>query len=230
MAIAFDSASNSGAQTTATTYNWTHTCTGSSLILVVSIGQRTTAGNTVSGVTFNTVALTQAVGHNNGSRRGDIWYLLNPATGAHSIAVTLSAAPTTSMAAAVSLTGVDQVTGLDATNTAGTTSATPTVAVTTVADNCWVVDCPEGGIAGTTSLTASGSQANSTAINQTNGFFGGISTQGPKTPAGAVTMTWTFAGGTPSTCVWAMVGASFKPVASGLAIAILMDSYRRHRT
>lgn len=205
MSITFDAASNSGAQTTATAYNWSHTCTGSHLMLVVAINQRTTAGNLVSGVTYNGIKLNQAVAINNGTRRADLWYLANPPTGSHSIAVTLSAAPTTSVAEAISLTGVSR---LDAVNSASGTSTTPSVAVTTIADNCWVIDAMEAGA--TTVPSAGGSQANVTSVDQTNSFWGSISTQGPKTPAGSVTMSWTIS----ASVAWAQVACSFKPYLS----------------
>src|SRR5689334_10397419 len=97
MAIAFDAASgntdNSGAVTSLT---WSHTCTGGALTLVVavSISQATNGTVTCTGVTYNSVPMTQVdVADANGAGgrvKVYLFYLPAPATGAHNVVATIS--------------------------------------------------------------------------------------------------------------------------------------------
>ena len=70
--------------------SWTHVVgTGKERILIVSIGSRS---YTPTGITYNSIALTKAYNSPNyDSCRGSIWYLMNPPTGSHSVAVTFAA-------------------------------------------------------------------------------------------------------------------------------------------
>ncbi|MEZ0209181.1 MAG: beta strand repeat-containing protein, partial [Candidatus Paceibacterota bacterium] len=81
---------------TATTTTWSHTVTssGSDRILIVTTAYRTTSTTTVTGVTYNGVAMTGlATSSSNGwsnSYANKIWYLLNPATGANTVSATIT--------------------------------------------------------------------------------------------------------------------------------------------
>lgn len=121
MAVAFD-VSSVGAGTGP---SWSHTCSGSNRLLIVAtadwVGGDT---DTTTGITYNGVALTKLTASKAfNTARSQLWYLVNPASGAHTIAVTSSAG----MAfIASSYTGVDQSTplGTPVANTGN--SATPT--------------------------------------------------------------------------------------------------------
>ena len=104
MAIAVDSTS-SGYVTSAdsgTSFNVSHTCTGSNLVLVVIVSQTDGVGTNPS-VTYNGVAMT-LVDSIDSSMASFIFALVNPATGTHNITVT-KAASTNVAAANVSFNG-----------------------------------------------------------------------------------------------------------------------------
>lgn len=136
MAIARD-ATSSGS-TTATSLTVSHTNTGSNLILVASlITSASSAGDIVTGVTYNGVAMTRqstiVLGGN--VARLYMYYLLAPATGANDIVISTSVS-TLIQSHNVSYTGVLQSGFPDAsseTNTASATSLANTL--TTIADN-----------------------------------------------------------------------------------------------
>lgn len=213
-AIAHDADSNSGEVTTQT-FTWTHTCTGSNLVLIVGVLIDSGATDTVSTLTYNGVALT-FIRRDRLTVDGltvELWYLAGPATGANTVSVTLSNAPSFSaLAGAVSLTGVDQAAALDANNGAtGAAGTQPSVTVTTVADNAWIVDAVMDNI--NEAITAGQTQAWQVAGPIANGRYAG-EYFGPQTPAGAKAMTWT--GLTRS---WATSAASFKPASAAAAPA-----------
>lgn len=192
--IAFDAASNSAYNTADALYSWAHTCTGSNRYLVVGVSMLSVAGSNVSGVTYGGVAMTflGAIASGSGAIRSELWGLISPATGSNTVEVTLSAA-LDSIAGATSFTGVNQTSPIEGYNSATATNvgaADATVNVTTVADNDWVVDCVA------TSDTAITVGAGQTSRNNVTGTLGSgaMSTEGPKTPAGSVTMNWTDVG------------------------------------
>lgn len=210
MAIAFDAVSES-AVGSGSTLSWAHTCAGSDRLLVVATGVRD--GQVVNGITYNGVALTK-IRHDEGPdsavKRTELWRLVAPAAGAHTIEVTWGAAPSDwNVGAGVSLTGVDQSTPVDAQNGATGSGTTASGAVTTVADNAWVLDAVAH--LGNTLAVGAGQTARSEreTIGPGSDAFG-ASTEGPKTPAGAVTMSWT----SDAAVGWAISAASFKPAAA----------------
>ncbi len=230
MAIAFDAASNSGAKAGASSYSWSHTCTGSDLVLVVGVSKRLHTV-TVTGITYNSVALTQIrVDGPQALMTSELWFLKAPATGANTIAVTLSGAPTRSVAGAISLTGVDQTTPNDADNGALGADTTPTIALTTVADNAWIVGVVAVRTDSSDTVTVgSGETQRWNVLDGATGLrAGGSDTTSAVSPAGAHTMDWTIS----ASLNWAISAASFKPVAAGgLSIPVAMNSYRqRHQS
>ena len=209
--IAFDAASNSGYQATASTYNWLHTCTGSNRYLVVGVSLLSVVGSSVTGITYNTIAMTflGAISSVSGAVRAELWGLAAPATGSNSIEVTLSTG-LVSAACAVSFVGVHQSSSTEGLNTASATNvgaADATVNVTTVADNDWVVDQIA---ANDTAITVGAGQ---TSRNNVTGAVGSgaDSTEGPKSPAGSVTMSWTDVG---ATVTWSIAAIALRPVAA----------------
>lgn len=227
--IALDAASNSDWISGVSSYSWSHTCTGANLLLVLGSSSGDYAA---SGATYNSVAMTSAradsVVYGGSNLYTSVWYLIAPATGSNTVAVTLGG--TTSLGAkggVVSYTGAKQSGQPDAVNGASDPvgSTTPTVDVTTVADNCWVFDVVFNG----SPITACGN----TSRWQQYGT-GGADTNAPKTPAGAQTMSWTA-----TSDVWTVSAASFAPAPvayvesaiTGIGItALASKSWGRYRT
>jgi hypothetical protein len=210
MAIVFDATSNSTEQASASSVSWSHTCTGSNLVLVVGISSRDiTLGNrTVSSVTYNGVTLTKARSDDNAlTARTEMWYLINPSTGSNTVTVTMGGVCTGFICGAVSLTGVKQSGQPDASN--GFESVpnvtTATCNVTTVADNSWIVDIFRTTIAAT-GCSAGGSQTQRWFVSGAL-LQAGMSTQGPKTPAGSTTDSWSWTTSAPAT----LTAVSFSP-------------------
>lgn len=139
MAIAFDAASDSNVNP-GTSLTFAHTCTGSNLCLVVAICANTS--DTITGVTYNSVAMTLVAKRQAGGtgtlRWFYLYYLNAPSTGANNIVISNSASSFIG-AAAASYTGVSQ-TGqpeAQADNDGTSTSVTGTVTVATA--NAWIV-------------------------------------------------------------------------------------------
>jgi hypothetical protein len=187
---------------------WSHTVAGTDRILVVSVAlwQDVAGTGTITAMTYNGVAMTKAQGVTQGAMRAEIWYLVNPATGANTVSATVTGNTDDRKFRSASYTGVDQVAGLDASNSAVGGTGNPTVNVTTIADNSWVQDAVAK--FGTGAATIGAGQT-SLLNNVTGATLGAASYEGPQTPAGAVTMSWTQA----SANDWVTVAMSFKPVA-----------------
>lgn len=134
-AVAVDAAASSLAQTGVSTYSWTHTCGASATLLTVEENNGNgTGGVTPTGITYNGVALTRLTAASiiGGTFfESSIWYLINPPSGAHTIAVTLPSVQALIGSGSVSFTGTDTVSPFY-TAGAGTfqTSASATDAVT----------------------------------------------------------------------------------------------------
>lgn len=221
--IQFDMKSNSGYNTADAVYSWSHVCSGSDRILVVTVSMLSVAGSSVSGITYNSVALTK-VRHDasvSGAVRTEIWYLVAPTTGSNTVEVTLSAA-LDSIATAQSYTGVDQVSPIDAQNGATATNvgaADATVDVTTVSDKAWVVDA----VASTdTAITVGTNQRQRANVTGAAGS-GGSSDEGYKSPAGAVTMNWT---NVAALATWTISAISLKSLPSTV-VAGTLRSWRQ---
>lgn len=89
MAIAFDASSQGTAGNPVTSITWSHTC-ASGAVLVVQAGSGAT--NTISGVTYNGVAMTAVDSYTDTTNalKNTSWILLNPASGANNIVVSAS--------------------------------------------------------------------------------------------------------------------------------------------
>lgn len=196
MAIGFDTSASINTTTTA------YTCTGSARLLVVTIVYGNSGSGTISSLTYNGVALTQAINQSNGnsSARAELWYLLAPASGAHNIVFSWSAGPSGNVSPfAASYTGVK---ALDATgfNAPNASNSTLTATVTTTTDNDWMIGLGfDSNGAGTnytgTVTTTTQRQA---ALWDSNAAL---------TPAGAKSVTFTGIGGQ----VEAVIAAAFSP-------------------
>lgn len=137
--IAFD-ASATGTTGSGATISWSHTCTGSNLILWVFVEGGNANTTDITGVTYNSVALTKANAYVNNQNRGSyLWYLINPATGTNTVTVSNSSGAFAA-ASSCSYTGVKQSGQPDSSGTGTTASGTSVTASTTVvASGCWLV-------------------------------------------------------------------------------------------
>lgn len=204
MAVAFDAAS-SGQTTNATSITVAHTCSGSDRVLFVGVGWSTgpEAMASVTGVTYNGVALTQIweiidspTDHANAG-----WYLIAPATGTNNIVVTFASAMDEICAGGISFTGAHQTSPLGTFQTANGTTGNATVNVSSAADEIVVDNCYVGqnGITVGAGQTQRWQQAN----------IGSYSTGGGSTETGAATttMSWTITSGNP----WNIGAVPIKP-------------------
>jgi hypothetical protein len=185
MAIAFDAQSNGIQNTGGLTCTVSHTVTGTNCLLLVACFNDTTGGlPTVTGATYNGVAMTQALSVAAPRPSNDyLFYLINPAVGTHNIVVTRSAGTNTLEVAAASYTGVSQ-TGFPDAQTSGT--ARGSTSLTTVANNTWIVAAITDAVTGGgTNLTVRNSGQAQMQILDSNGAL---------TPAGSKSLSWAQSG------------------------------------
>lgn len=214
MAIAFNAVANHQASNTGTQETWSHTCTGSNLLLIVGVSTRGEDGTSApSSVKYNSVGLTKINDVSLSVSNSSLWRLIAPATGSNTVEINWASNAIRLVTGSMSFTGVDQTNPIDANNTATASSTAPSVALTTIADNAWVVD--NLGVRTSSSETAT-LDAGDDEVEQwnllqvANGTRGCGSHRGPKSPAGSVTMSWTLS----DTKSWGICAASLKPVAA----------------
>jgi len=136
MAIAFDAVSSGGGGGTSQTFS--HTCTGTNRLLFVG-GMNQESSSTITGVTYDGVALTEIDSSSQTNNSVSLWYLIAPSTGANDVVVTRSTSTDALLGVGVSYTGCLQSGVPDSYNTGGAGSGTSlSIATTTVADNCWI--------------------------------------------------------------------------------------------
>ena len=189
MALAVD-ASSISAFTTSSTVSWSHTCTGSDRVLFVGVGFNGSALS-VTGVTYNGVAMTEQWDLF-AANVGSAGYLLaNPATGANTVEVTFNAAVDVGIAGAVSFTGADTASpgrtpvSVNGGSATASVDATDAVSGDIVVDTAFMV----------TTTTTEG--ANQTLQQKSEAIGGGSSSIGISTQAGADggVMSWTLGSG-----------------------------------
>lgn len=198
MAIAFDASgagNNAGATNTA---SWSHTCSGSNRILLVLASQGGSTTQDITGVTYNSVAMTKISEfyETSSSSISSWWYLIAPATGSNTVQITSgSSRPLRGMS--VSYTGAAQTGQPDAhTDRSDIAAATSsTTSTTTVADNCWVLiggrTATGANITASTNVTGRqfGSEGNYFLVGDSNAVV---------TPAGNLSQTLNYASSTAS--------------------------------
>ena len=212
MALSFVGASGSGEVVGGTTITWAHDVgTGSGRVLVVVVALNNT--RTVSGVTYNGVAMTQMWSKQE-SALGAIssagYILANPASGSNNVVVTASGTMDVGLASAQSWDGGQAVTAsafrTAATAEGPTTSpATCTVDVTNAQVGDVIVDgLATGGNTATPAFTSRNVQT--TTDNLSEG------TQSTAGTGSTVTMSWTHEAGEQ---IWALGAAALIPGAGG---------------
>ncbi len=213
-AIALDVA-DTGTTTSSSPLTWTHTVTGSNPFLAIGSGVSGASVPTTSAVTYNSASATKArsdsaSGTVSGQSESSVWFKGNPSTGANTVSVSFSGSAC--VAGAVSYSGAQSTNTADAVGgTIGTSTGAKSFNVTTIADNCWVFACGtiSGGTTPAWNTPLQTSRWSTTQLVANDNV--GQDTNGPKTPAGAVTMGWTAGGTSGGTYRWAMTGASFAP-------------------
>lgn len=185
---AVDGGNNGG---TTNTLSWTHNNSGN-FVNVSFAGDVIGAFDDITSVTYNGVAmtlvqkLTTAAG--SGQRYGYQYILPNAPTGSHTVAITctnihLLQGGSASYATASTTGQPDNQTTNSATGTSCTT------ALTTIADNAWVVLFEGGYNSG--NMPVAGAGATLRIADAVNGSWGIFDSNGPKTPAGSYSMTTT---------------------------------------
>lgn len=118
---------------------WSHTCTGTNLVLYVFVSPSFSNTPVPTGVTYNGVAMTALPSSpTTGDLQGDKlwgWYMINPPTGAHTVSVSMSPQSQYLTAFSISYTNQDQVTPFGSAfqnqhEAAGGANTTNTVAIT----------------------------------------------------------------------------------------------------
>lgn len=221
MSVAFDAvgpdAAGAGGASPVSPVTWTHVCTGANLALFVGICVDVSDDTTVNvtGVTYNTVAMTEVLRrHANDGTVGyaSLWVLAAPASGSHTVSVTFTGSPANLEAGSVSFTGTDQVTPYaHQTSAVGNTNA-PTVNVTSAVGNA-VVDLVVSGAG-----VSSSGQTSRWIKNLGGVAAGGNGAQSTAAGAASVTMSYTLAG----VDFWALIGVDVVANTSGVGDDVLI--------
>jgi len=177
MALAYVTGNTGTATSTSLTLSTD--CTGADILLVGF----TLGSGTVTSVTYNGVSMTLATSNTSGIS-GYLYYLVAPSSGTNNVVITPSGS-TTINAISACYSGAKQTGQPDATSNASDVLIDEVGQnVTTIADNCFVVAF--GGVSLGSTLTRISSGTTRSMANKTILFD-----NGPKTPAGSVTSTYT---------------------------------------
>jgi len=131
VAVAFDATSGGAATSDTNTLTVSHTASGTDRYALAFVAYRQLNSATVSGVTYNGVAMTRLGGGlGSDSEYGDLWEIVNPPTGAQSVVATLSANSRGLTLRVITFTGVHQTTPSRNFNTATGISTAPSVTIT----------------------------------------------------------------------------------------------------
>jgi hypothetical protein len=212
--ITFDAASSSATGNTTNRISWSHTVgIGTNRFLAVCTQARDRAGRyygVVTTVTANGFPLRKVradVGFNGGiSFRTELWYLVNPGVGTHTIAVTWTEALSDyGVGSATSYFGVDQDTPIDAIAGSGGTGTTLSTAITTVANHALITDCALGQASPLAVNAGQTTRVNRLTMGTPDSV--GVSTMNDKAVAGSERMDWTQG----KAEIWVISAVSLRP-------------------
>lgn len=199
--VAFDAATDAGFYNNANSKTFSHTVgtlTHGALFVGVNFYTNGTV-ITVTGITFNGVAMTRVVqsARSPNDDRAEIWRLLAPAAGAHNVVITFGGGATDGEAGAVSLDFVDQATPERNTGSAvssGTSSTTATMSIANAQAGDAAFDSCTWDFAGTVATMVAHSPRTQRWNDSSLGNEGGAGSSmlGPADPQ---TLDWTFATG-----------------------------------
>lgn len=197
MANAFHGISQQKVAATNATNTFAHdTGAGTDRILFVAVSNENAGAMT--GVTYNALAMTE-IGTGQGTLH--IYYLINPTSGSNNVVATRATTANDFHAWALTYTGAKQSAQPDAQDKGVTATGT----VTTVADNSWGIMVARYDNASMAPSTNSTERSTPDAFDAWAVF----DSNGPKTPAGAFSMSFT-GSGSPT-----YVMASFAPSVGG---------------
>ena len=213
MAIAFDNSTQRARYTAGSNPTFSHTCTGSDLILFVFVNVINPASNRATAVTYNGVSLTKVRDvFPQSNVNTSLWYLVNPATGSNTVSITLNAALGTYVdCAAVSYTGVAQSSPIDVSDSSTSNASSITDSVTTTTDNCWVVASGYHGDTSSGGFSTGMTNREITITGSRRGIIG--DSNSVVSPAGSKSAT--INGNSTQTC--GIVIAAFKPAGAAPA-------------
>lgn len=212
--VFFDNSSSSGYEASLSTYNWSHTFSGTNRGVIINVSIFATGS--VSSIDVGGVTATFVRSDTNGVYINEVWRAENPGTGAKTITVTLSAS-LTSIATASSWVGVDQNNMVEANNGANGSGTDATVAVTTLSNNTYVVAGVSTADTTITETSPLRERQNSTGALGT----GAIGDSIIKVTAGSVTTTWTDIAALQS---WAIGAVALKPYPATISPTTVFDS------
>jgi uncharacterized repeat protein (TIGR01451 family) len=229
--VALDSSSSKANERTGTgtvTVNFNHTTTAAAnrlLIVGVSMNITSASATAVSGVTYNGTALSFAGAQNDAAntQRVEMWYLLNPVSGANSIVVSVNipvAQTVGIVAGATTFTGVDQTVPLGSfVSTDGANGANSQLNVPSVVNGMVLDTLAIGGNQNVT--TISGPQ-----VQQWNLATGGndppdvTATGSSRAGAPSVPLSEIFSGNSN----WALGAVSINPTAADIGISTTVNT------
>jgi len=221
-AIAFDD-STFAALATVSSVSFSHTTAGSDRVLLIgsAMTNASDASRDITAASYNSVAATAIRRDNNNTTNyaTELYFLANPDTGAHTVSLTFAGTGNSGNALAVSLTGVDTSSPVDAHNGSTVNNGTGiSVDVTTVSDNAVVVDLVAYSQSIGTLVVGASQTQRENAVGGSSGGIEGSSTEGPKSPAGVVAMSWSCTGVFCSGASddWALSAVALKPAAGGV--------------
>jgi hypothetical protein len=180
-----------GGHTTGTSFSWTHTSTGASngLLIVALDYEAAQSGNPT--VTFNSVSMSRATAlhcYNSGSGGTihcvDVYQLLAPASGAHTVSVTY-ANSTAGMEMSWDFGNVNQTTPIASVQTDLTAASTSSVTVTSTTGD-WVLSNESANSSMTAICPLNATNSFSTYNSDSSHFFA----SGFAAGAGSVVMNW----------------------------------------
>jgi len=184
-----------------------HDVSGSDTIIIVGTASLDSndANRPITGVTYNSDALIEIDQIDQGGGTSEAvgqFYRLAPDAGTHNVVITATGSLNGLMGGAITLTGAAQQ-EYEAKTTGNGNSDSPSISVTTITDNAWVVDA----LGCEANVSSEG--AGQTIIYQEEPETyrtGAGSYEGPKTPAGGVTMSWSINYGSR----WNMIGTAWE--------------------
>ena len=227
--VGIDSATSGGQLVSgaAPTVTVAHTSAGANLVLVVGVSINITnnSGATVTGVTYNGIALALAGAHNNAgnTRRVEMWSLVAPAIGAHNVVVTLNLPGATGtlgvVVGAVTLTGADQTSPLRPFVSADGAAGTPASLNVPSALNEMVIDTLATG--GDQTITFGPSQVAQWNLQSSTSLANPDvrGTGSTRTGAPSVPMSESFSG----TSSWSVGAVSVKPLQADVGVTIVTN-------
>lgn len=204
--IGFDTCTNSGGVSDDNTpVTWNHTSSGDERFLKVFVSGACISGvlPTISG-SYNGVALSAQGSQARGERFAWIGTLVAPASGSNIVSVTVDVDASGFdggwSAFATTYTGVDQSDPIDAgwqTNFDSVGSTTPSVSVTTIKPNAWIIGGmqTQGNNGVPTANSPSILPANGTVVQPVFSFRAAVAYRGPESNPGAATLAWTITSG-----------------------------------